>query len=669
MWQGYLVLRMSQVANAAAVTMDPKRGPRNRPLGFVATAIAGGATWWEWHRQRERDLTVNDPAIAVEVIGTSLALLALSPYIVRDADRERGDDWFGLWGWWGQSAIALAMPNRPELAMLAHLYPQVDATRYRRPWLPRETATRNAANAVGVALGSRWAVSKVVAVGAEADRASARLVAEQGRLLAEQARRELRERRLRDTVDSLEQIHGHLSEGRTEAAFADSAATYEPLRSWLAGAEDDETASPASEATGHAAEMTRLVARTERGLAAGDIAVVAAATFNTLVVTAFRFNRQRRRSWVVAGLTASTIYATAVAVGRFGLRERPGAASKPRAFLDRTWSPRADPLFALLLMAFECASSDRTVASTWAAGQTQVHVVVAATRIPERSKLARAWTIMAGAMFAADRYYSPEARTNRFRWQADWVNGMVAGAGLRRAHSAIWAALNELERSANETISAVAEQTAEAELGAAQDAVHDTACQSLRYLLNHTDEPPERLAEIIAVTIDKLNTELAGDEPDESGALGDSLEACVMGYELMGLTPSVTITGDRPVGGAAMELLVQVVNQGLFNVLAHSNDPAPHVALTLDDAGAHLTVSDRATVPYRGVAADTEPAERPDGGTDTTLPPGGFGLRNAGVAVAAAGGTLGWGDHPERTELVMNLPLAADGSMQNSDSE
>ena len=77
LWEGYLLLRASQVVNAAAVTMDPTRGPRSRPLGWLATGIAGGATVWEWRRRRGRDLTVNDPATAIEVIGTSLALLEI----------------------------------------------------------------------------------------------------------------------------------------------------------------------------------------------------------------------------------------------------------------------------------------------------------------------------------------------------------------------------------------------------------------------------------------------------------------------------------------------------------------------------------------------------------------------------------------------------------------
>lgn len=657
-WDGYLLFRVSQVANAVAVTMDPKRGPRSRPLAWLATGIAGAATLWEWRRRQGRDLSENDPLMAAEVIVTSLALTALSPAIVHDADRGRGDDWFGLWGWWGNAAIALALPNRPEPAMLLHLIPQVDAWRHRRPWLPREAASRNMLNSIGVALGSRWAVSKVAAVGAEADRASSRLVAEQARLLADQARREVRERHLLRTVESLEEIGRHLNTGRLEQARARSAAVYEPLRAWLAGAEDDEMASPAEAAAGYVAEITRLVRRTERGMSAGDLAVVASATLNTLSVTVSRFNRQRRRGWVVAGLTSSLTYAGAVALGRFGLRERPGATSLPTSFLDRTWSPRADALFAALLMGFECASSDRNVASMWSAGQSQVHIAVAATRIAEFPKLLRAWAIMGAAMFAADRYYTPQARARRFRWQVDWINGMVAGLALRRSHSAIMGALDELERTANETIAAVAQQVAEAELLAAQDAVHDTACQSLRYLLTHPDAQPEHLSEIIGSTVTALETELTGGEHDESEALADSLAACAAGYQLLGLSPMIESTGDRPVGGPVMEVLVQVANQGLANALAHSVDAAPRINLELGESRVRLTVSNEARVPYRGDA--DAPAEIPvplDGDDKPELPAGGFGLPSARRATEALGGTLGWGTHPTRTELVVELPL------------
>ncbi|MEZ5372861.1 MAG: hypothetical protein R2704_09005 [Microthrixaceae bacterium] len=673
LWEGYLLLRVSQVANAAAVTMDPRRGPRSRPLGLLATGIAGAATWWEWQRGKDRDHTINDPAVPAEVVATSLALMALSPYIVRDADRERGDDWFGLWGWWGHSAIALALPNRPGGAMFLHLLPQMDAARFRRKWLPKETAVRNMLNAVGVAVGSGLAVKLVRRTGAQADRASARLVAEQGRVLADQARREVRERRLHATVDSLREVRADLAGGDIAAAVEHAAATYEPLRAWLSGAEDDETTSPTASATGHADEMTRLVSRTERALAIGDLAVVASSTLNALSVTAARFNRQRRREWVVAGLTSSVIYAGAVAIGRFGLRERPGAASEPSAILDRVWSPRADVLFAVLFMAFECASSDRSMPSTWAAGQSQVHVAVAATRIPEPAKLAQAWAIMGLAMFLADRYYTPEARTHRFRWQADWINGMAAGLALRRSHNVIWDALNELERNANDTIETVAKRVAEAELVAAQDAVHDTACQSLRYLLTHPDADPDHLSEIIGVTIDNLEGELAGDEPDESGALADALESCAAGYELLGLSPSVTVSGDRPVGGAAMEVLVQVLNQGLANVLAHSDDLRPEIDLTLSDGDARLSVSNLSDSPYRGAMAEEEaegdepPTVSPLAETpDAVLPPGGFGLASARRAVNALGGTLTWGDRSDRTELILTLPLAPDGSPTRS---
>mgnify|MGYP007111979491 FL=1 len=481
LWECYLLLRVSQVANAAFVTMDPQRGPRSRALGWLATAIAGGATAWEWRRRQGRDSSVDDPVMAAEVIGTSAVLLALSPHIVRPADRDRGDDWFGLWTWWGNAALALALPNRPEPAMLAHLLPQVDAWRHQRSWLPSDIASRNVLNSIGVGLGSRWAVHKVTQAGAQADRASTRLMSEQARLLADRARRELRERRLRDTVDSLNNIAGHLREDRIDAALACSSATYEPLRAWLAGAEDDETASPAAAAADHASEMTRLIERTEQGLTFGDIAVVGATLISTLLVTTSRFDRQQRRGWVVAGLTSSTIYTAAVTLGRLGLRGRPGSDSHP-AFLDRTWSRRADTLFAVLLIAFECASSDRNVAGTWAAGQTQVHIAVAATRIAEFPKLLRAWGIIGAAMFLGDRYFSPAARTHRFRWQVDWINGMAAGMALRRSHTAVFNSLNQLERHANETIATVAKQVAEAETVAAQDAVHDLS-------LIHISEP------------------------------------------------------------------------------------------------------------------------------------------------------------------------------------
>lgn len=662
LWEGYLLLRASQVVNAAAVTMDPTRGPRSRPLGWLATGIAGGATVWEWRRRRGRDLTVNDPATAIEVIGTSLALLALSPAIVRDADRGRGDDWFGLWGWWGQSAIALAMPHRPEPAMLAHLLPQVDAFTYRRPWLPHETASRNMLNAVGVAAGSRWAVSAVAKVGAEADRASARLVEEQARVVTDQTRREVQERHLQRTVDSLREIREHLTAGRVDTALTQSAATYEPLRAWLAGSEDTGAASLTSAARGHIDQMTRLVNRTERGLSVGDIAVAATAALNTVSVTVSRFNRQRRRGWVVAGLTSTVIYTASVAWGRFGLRQRPGASKEPPAALDRTLSPWSDTLFAILLVAFECASSDRHVASTWSAGQTQVHVALAATRIPDRAHLVTTWSLMGAAMFLADRYYAPEARTHRFRWQADWVNGMVAGLALRRSHTAIWAALDKLERSANYTIEAVAKQVAEAELAAAQDAVHDTACQSLRYLLTHPDDAPERLAGIIGATISSLETELSGAEADESEALTDALGACAAGYELLGLAARVSVHGDRPVGGEAVEVLVQVANQGLSNALAHSSDPTPEISLVLDEDGALLTVANQATNPYRGPSMDEAAVALGTDEQPEDHPSGGFGLASARRAVDALGGSLEWGDHPTLTQLVLRLPLSADGS-------
>lgn len=678
LWEGYLLLRVSQVANAAFVTMDPQRGPRSRALGWLATAIAGGATAWEWRRRHGRDSSVDDPVMAAEVIGTSAALMALSPHIVRAADRDRGDDWFGLWTWWGNAALALALPNRPEPAMLAHLLPQVDAWRHQRSWLPSDIASRNVLNSIGVGLGSRWAVHKVTQAGAQADRASTRLMSEQARLLADRARRELRERRLRDTVDSLNNIEGHLREDRIDAALACSSATYEPLRAWLAGAEDDETASPAAAAADHASEMTRLIERTEQGLTFGDIAVVGATLISTLLVTTSRFDRQQRRGWVVAGLTSSTIYTAAVTLGRLGLRGRPGSDSHP-AFLDRTWSRRADTLFAVLLIAFECASSDRNVAGTWAAGQTQVHIAVAATRIAEFPNLLRAWGIIGAAMFLGDRYFSPAARTHRFRWQVDWINGMAAGMALRRSHTAVFNSLDQLERHANETIATVAKQVAEAETVAAQDAVHDTACQSLRYLLTHPDEDPSRLAQIIAATTEALETELSGGEHDESGALADALAACAAGYELLGLSPVVESTGDRPVGGEVMEVLVQVANQGLANALAHSDDTAPLIRLDLDDRYVRLTVCNRADVPFRGIpdraeadAVDPlddrfdpalpETSPTPAEAGPAELPSGGFGLASARRAVTELGGTLGWGEHPTRTELIVELSLTLDGA-------
>ena len=96
LWAGYLLLRLSQVANAVFVTMDPKREPRSRTLGWLATAIAGGATAWEWRRRQGRDPTVDDPLMAAEVIGTSAALLALSPYVVHADGRVEWEDDAGI---------------------------------------------------------------------------------------------------------------------------------------------------------------------------------------------------------------------------------------------------------------------------------------------------------------------------------------------------------------------------------------------------------------------------------------------------------------------------------------------------------------------------------------------------------------------------------------------
>ena len=333
-------------------------------------------------------------------------------------------------------------------------------------------------------------------------------------------------------------------------------------------------------------------------------------------------------------------------------------------------------------MAFECASSDRSVPTTWAAGQAQVHTAVAATRIEEFPKLLRAWAVMGAAMFLSDRYYSPAARMHRFRWQADWVNGMIAGMALRRSHTVVFSALDELERRANETIATVAKQVAETETIAAQDAVHDTACQSLRYLLTHPDEDPSRLAQIIAATTTALETELSGGEHDESGALADALAACAAGYELLGLSPVIESTGDRPVGGEVMEVLVQVANQGLANALAHSEDTAPRIRLDLGAHRARLTVCNRAAVPFRGIPDAAEPdatqeADPADGQIDPTpadasprladaglvaLPAGGYGLASAQRAVIEMGGTLSWGDHPTRTELIVELSLTPQGA-------
>jgi hypothetical protein len=659
LWEGYFFWRASQVLNAAAVTMDRERGPRNRPLAWLATGLAGAATAWEWRRRQSQPRRDGDPVMAAEVATTSVALLALSRFIVDDADRGRGDDWFGMWSWFGHAGMALALRKASAPAMIAMLAPQVDAWVNQRRWMPRDAARKNTLNSIGFALGFGWAVSRLPRVGAEADQASALLVREQARSLAERAHREVRERRLRGTVTSLEEIRDHFRERRVEAAMEHSEQTYQPLRAWLAGAEDDEAAaSPMLAASGHAQQMTSLVARTERGLTLADSAVVASAALNLLSTTATHLTRHRRPAFVVAGMASTAVYATSVIIGRFGLTERPGAASTAEPFLDRTWSPRADTLFATLLVAFEAASSDRSASTVWAAGQTQVHLAVAATRIQRPAHLAAAWATIGAVMLAADRYYLPEARKHRFRWQADWLNAVAAGLALRRMHTAIWDALDELEQSANDTIEAVAEQVAEAEMAAAQNAVHDTACQSLRYVLSHGEEDPTRLADIMATTIDALEAELSGARVDESGALADALEACAAGYELLGLHPLVEIEGDRPVGAEAMELLVHVANQGLSNALAHGRDTAPTLSLELTPTQARLLVSNRADTPYRGEADSIDH----DTAVDPEVSLGGFGLRSARRAVAELGGTLSWGNHPTRTELVLELPLEPDGS-------
>lgn len=119
--------------------------------------------------------------------------------------------------------------------------------------------------------------------------------------------------------------------------------------------------------------------------------------------------------------------------------------------------------------------------------------------------------------------------------------------------------------------------------------------------------------------------------------------------------------GDRPVGGEAVEVLVQVANQGLSNALAHSSDPTPEISLVLDEDGALLTVANQATDPYRGpsmdeaavaLGTDEQPEDHPSGGSGSPRP----------AEPSTLGGSLEWGDHPTLTQLVLRLPLSADGS-------
>lgn len=73
-------------------------------------------------------------------------------------------------------------------------------------------------------------------------------------------------------------------------------------------------------------------------------------------------------------------------------------------------------------------------------------------------------------------------------------------------------------------------------------------------------------------------------------------------------------------------------------------------------------MANQATDPYRGPSMDEAAVALGTDEQPEDHPSGGFGLASARRAVGALGGSLEWGDHPTLTQLVLRLPLSADGS-------
>lgn len=181
-------------------------------------------------------------------------------------------------------------------------------------------------------------------------------------------------------------------------------------------------------------------------------------------------------------------------------------------------------------------------------------------------------------------------------------------------------------------------------------ASHDYVAQSLLHLQRHPDLNDDSVVGVLRDARTKLEQALDPATAEFRSDVAEVLTECLRGYRVFGVEAELAVRpadqfSRSPVtlDGARAQALLLALNQGLSNVLAHSEDRHPVAELTIDRGSAHLSVTNLTDAPAAS-------------GQDRRSTGGGFGLATLDAAVGELGGRCELTVGPDTTVLVVDLP-------------
>lgn len=154
----------------------------------------------------------------------------------------------------------------------------------------------------------------------------------------------------------------------------------------------------------------------------------------------------------------------------------------------------------------------------------------------------------------------------------------------------------------------------------AQLAAHDYVKQTARFLLNHPEAPREQFEEVLGDAIRQLEAGIGSSfqQAPQRSEIGELVAELAGAYRRLELEPEVVLDLSGPVSAEVERAVLTAVNQGLANVLAHTDDSAPVVLVRTSDGGASVEVTNE----RRGTVRSPErlPPERAPAQSPTLAP-------------------------------------------------
>lgn len=133
----------------------------------------------------------------------------------------------------------------------------------------------------------------------------------------------------------------------------------------------------------------------------------------------------------------------------------------------------------------------------------------------------------------------------------------------------------------------------------AQLAAHDYVKQTARFLLNNPDTPLEQFEEVLDDAIRQLEAGLDSSfrQLPQRSNISELVTELAGAYRRLDLDPAVVLDLADPVSPEVERAVLTAVNQGLANVLAHTNDPRPVIRVTTAEGGAQVEITNRRQQP------------------------------------------------------------------------